>query len=253
MHSWQQSSTCLSLVSCCSTCSPHTTISLTITWTPCPEKNGTLSLWDWNNTEKSCSRRMNSNTVNFPFYSQARLTFPVGVMQCASYSFNFALVDLFLQNWEASNQGLGNNNAMSPWVQFKIHFSASNFNEVCQSSCVRHSLLVLKGNVRQVKFFSQNLALLFCKHSSNGLFQVVSAQFSNSRKRSPLVRRTTKLTFLLPWTRTWCLSMPRIFTVLLFCAHHLYLFFRSLRRPSHRNRFFQCKLISSLNSLISYT
>lgn len=50
------------------------------------------------------------------------------------------------KDWEITMQ--------SARVQFKIHFSASNFNEVCQSSCVRHSLLVLKRNVRKPALLS---------------------------------------------------------------------------------------------------
>jgi len=135
------------------------------------------------------------------------------------------------------------------------------FKEMCQSSWVRHSLLVLKENVRKPALLSlpcdsTKVSTIFLPKSCIIFLQAfVKCSFSGSicifcqkQERSPLVRRTTKFTFLLPWIRTWCLSMPQIFTVLLFCAHHFYLFFRSIRRPCHRNRFFHCKLISSLNS-----
>lgn len=96
-----------------------------------------------------------------------------------------------------------------------------------------------------VQFRGQNLALFFGRHIRETVFlQKVAAYFAKGRTRIPWVRRTTKFTFILflsqtrsrPRQRTLLLFVTisnfihrRIFSVLLFCVHHLNLPFRSLR------------------------
>ena len=99
----------------------------------------------------SCSTRVNSKTANFPLYSQTRLTLPLGVMRCASYTFNLALPlrTRFSEPGSQSNKDWEITLQSAPETSLKFTSVPAIFDEECQSSRVRHSPLDSKENARK--------------------------------------------------------------------------------------------------------